>query len=42
MLDRIARWAYRRLIFIGGSWAIVVVAGIWLVERAFNVKLISA
>jgi len=32
-------WLYRRLIFIGGSAAIVVVAGIWLVERAFDLKL---
>ena len=32
-------WIYRRLIFIGGSAAIVLVAAIWLVERAFNLKL---
>src|SRR5712672_3430891 len=32
-------WLYRRLIFIGGSAAIVLVASIWLVERAFNLKL---
>jgi len=31
-------WLYRRLVFIGGSAAIVVVAGIWLVERAFDLK----
>jgi hypothetical protein len=36
-----ARWLYRRLIFIGGSWVIVAVAGIWLVERVFDLKLIS-
>ncbi|HMH18065.1 MAG TPA: HupE/UreJ family protein [Burkholderiales bacterium] len=34
-------WFYRRLVFIGGSLAIVAVAGIWLVERAFNMKIIS-
>ena len=34
-------WLYRRLVFTGGSAAIVVIAGIWLVERAFNVKLWS-
>ena len=36
-----ATWFYRRLVFIGGSLAIVVVAGIWLVERAFNMKIIT-
>jgi len=36
-----ASWFYRRLVFIGGSLAIVVVAGIWLVERAFNMKIIT-
>ena len=35
------RWVYRRLIFIGGSWLIVLVAGTWLVERVFDLKLIS-
>jgi hypothetical protein len=34
-------WFYRRLVFIGGSLAIAVVAGIWLVERAFNLKIIT-
>jgi len=33
------RWIYRRLIFVGGSAAIAVVAGIWLVERVFDLKL---
>jgi HupE / UreJ protein len=32
-------WAYRRLVFIGGSAAIVLVAALWLVERAFDLKL---
>jgi len=36
-----ATWFYRRLVFIGGSLAIVVVAGIWLVERVFNMKIIT-
>jgi hypothetical protein len=36
-----AGWFYRRLVFIGGSLAIVAVAGIWLVERAFNMKIIT-
>ncbi|HEX6707219.1 MAG TPA: HupE/UreJ family protein [Albitalea sp.] len=32
-------WFYRRLVFVGGSVAIVLVAGIWLVERAFNLQV---
>ncbi len=36
-----ATWFYRRLVFVGGSLAISFVAGIWLVERAFNMKLIT-
>jgi hypothetical protein len=35
-------WFYRRLVFIGGSLSITAVAGIWLIERAFNLKIISA
>lgn len=33
------RWIYRRLIFVGGSAAIVVIAAIWMVERVFDVQL---
>ena len=36
-----ATWLYQRLIFLGGSLGIVTVAGIWLVERAFNMKIIT-
>ena len=32
-------WAYRRVILAGGSTAIAAIAGVWLVERAFNVPL---
>ena len=32
-------WGYRRIAFVGGSAAIGAVAGLWLVERAFDVKL---
>jgi len=32
-------WAYRRVIFVGGSTIIVVVATIWMVERAFDLRL---
>jgi len=37
-----ASWFYRRLVFIGGSLAIVAVAAIWFIERAFNLKIITA
>ncbi len=32
-------WAYRRVMFAGGSAAIATVAMVWLVERAFNVPV---
>jgi hypothetical protein len=32
-------WAYRRLIFAGGSAAIALLAAVWLVERAFDLQL---
>jgi hypothetical protein len=32
-------WAYRRAILAGGSIAIAAIAGVWLIERAFNVAL---
>jgi hypothetical protein len=32
-------WAYRRMIFAGGSAAIAFVAAVWMAERAFNLKL---
>ncbi|MFZ6645532.1 HupE/UreJ family protein [Undibacterium sp. TJN25] len=35
-------WAYRRLVFSAGSMLIVMIAAVWLVERAFNLRLISA
>jgi hypothetical protein len=35
-------WAYRRMVFAGGSAAIAMVASVWLVERAFNVGVFSA
>ena len=34
-------WFYRRLVFVGGSAAIALVATVWLAERALNVKLWS-
>jgi HupE / UreJ protein len=36
-----ATWAYRRIVLAGGSVAIASIAGVWLVERAFNLQLIS-
>jgi hypothetical protein len=35
-------WAYRRVVFAGGSAAIALVATGWLVERAFDVGVFSA
>jgi hydrogenase/urease accessory protein HupE len=32
-------WLYQRVCLVGGSLAIAGVAGVWLVERAFGVKL---
>ena len=32
-------WIYRRLILLGGSLVIALVASVWLVERAFNLKV---
>jgi len=34
-------WAYRRLVFVGGSALIAAIAAIWLVERALDVKVWS-
>lgn len=33
---------YRRGVFVGGSWLTMLVAVLWLLERALNLKLISA
>jgi hypothetical protein len=35
-------WAYRRVVLAGGSALIAAIAGIWLVERAFNLALLPA
>jgi hypothetical protein len=35
-------WAYRRMVFAGGSTAIAMVAAVWFVERAFDVGVFSA
>ena len=37
-----ASWFYRRVVLFGGSMAIVAIAMVWLLERVFNLKLISA
>jgi hypothetical protein len=37
-----ATWLYRRAGIVAGSWAIVGVAAIWFVERAFDIGLIPA
>jgi hypothetical protein len=31
---------YRRVIFLGGSALICMLAAVWFVERAFNLKLL--
>jgi hypothetical protein len=33
-------WTYRRIVLAGGSALIATIAGIWLVERAFNVAIL--
>jgi hypothetical protein len=32
-------WAYRRLVVVGGSALILLIAGLWMVERMFNLQL---
>ncbi len=34
-------WFYRRVVFAGGSVVVVILAATWLVERAFDIKLLS-
>jgi len=36
-----ATWGYRRVVLGGGSLAIVSIAGVWLVERAFDLKWLA-
>jgi len=33
-------WTYRRVVLAGGSVLIAAIAGVWLVERAFNVAIL--
>jgi hypothetical protein len=35
-------WVYRRLVLNVGSLMIAMIASVWLVERVFDLKLISA
>lgn len=35
-------WLYRRVIFVGGSAAIALVAAVWLAERALDLRLFPA
>lgn len=35
-------WFYRRMIFAGGSVAIALVAAVWMVERLWDLKLLTA
>jgi hypothetical protein len=34
-------WLYRRLVFVGGSALIALIASIWMIERAFDLKVWS-
>ncbi len=34
-------WTYRRIILDGGSAAIALIAAVWLVERAFDLRLLA-
>ncbi|MFS0754812.1 HupE/UreJ family protein [Noviherbaspirillum sp. 1P10PC] len=34
-------WLYRRLLLLGGSILIAILASIWLIERAANIRLLS-
>jgi len=36
-----ATWAYRRIVLGGGSVVIATIAGVWLLQRALNLQLIS-
>ena len=33
-------WLYRRMLFVGGSALIALIAAVWLIERSFDLKLI--
>ncbi|MNC99430.1 hypothetical protein D3C83_177200 [compost metagenome] len=33
-------WAYRRIVFAGGSGAIALLAAAWMAERIFDLKLL--
>ena len=35
-------WTYRRVLVAGGSAAIATIAGVWLIERAFDVPIFTA
>jgi hypothetical protein len=34
-------WIYRRGMIVGGSWVIASLAGVWFLERAFDVRIPS-
>ena len=36
-----ATWVYRRLVVVGGSVVIILIAALWFCERAFNLDLLS-
>jgi hypothetical protein len=36
-----ATWGYRRVVLAGGSLAIAAIAAVWLIERAFDLKVLT-
>jgi hypothetical protein len=35
-------WLYRKMLFVGGSALIALIAAIWLLERSLDLKLLPA
>ena len=35
-------WFYRRVVFVGGSVLIALIAAVWLAERALDLRLLPA
>lgn len=35
------QWIYRRGVLAGGSWLVIAIASVWLVERIFEMKLLA-
>jgi hypothetical protein len=35
-------WLYRKMLFVGGSALIALLAAVWLLERSLDLKLLPA